>query len=242
MAVGQASSGKLAKLAKLAELIRVKKEEVLEKSGKRKPAAKAAEHFDGKDLANKRKKQKVVGERHQGVLAIERAGLKKMQDKEKVTGFFDFTSNNKGRSANASGTAAVAALLQPAKEERDRSPSLPSFEDDEESNRTKFDSLLPDEVKEEVSNSDSTTSDSDSSSSDSSSSSSSSDDEESIPPPSKPKKSAGERRSSNRRSMGEVDRGNSPDPAAEEFRRGRGGVSSVRPRDTIKFGVFFLED
>ena len=90
-------------------------------------------------------------------------------------------------------------------------------------------------MKEEVSSSDST-------SSDSSSSSSSSDDEESTPPPSKPKKSAGERRSSNRRSMGEVDRGNSPDPAAEEFRRGRGGVSSLRPRYTIQFGVFFLED
>ena len=66
VAVGQASSGKLAKLAKLAELIRVKKEEVLEGSGKRKPAANAAEHLDGKDLANKRKKQKVVGERHHG--------------------------------------------------------------------------------------------------------------------------------------------------------------------------------
>ena len=83
-----------------------------------------------------------------GVLAIGHAGLKKMQDKEKVTGFFDFTSNNKGRSANASGTAAVAALLQPVKEERDRSPSLTSFEDDEESNRTKFDSPLPDEVNQ----------------------------------------------------------------------------------------------
>jgi len=127
VAVGQASSGKLAKLAKRAEL----GWKVLEESGKRKPAAKAAEHLDGKDLANKRKKQKVVGERHQGVLAIGHAGLKKMQDKEKVTGFFDFTSINKGRSANASGTAAVAAILQQVKEERDRSPSLPSFEDDE---------------------------------------------------------------------------------------------------------------
>ena len=122
MAVGQASSGKLAKLAKRAEL----GWKVLEESGKRKPAAKAAEHLDGKDMANKRKKQKVVGERHQGVLAIEHAGLKKMQDKENVTGFFDFTSNNKGRSANASGTAAVAALLQQVKEERDRSPSIHS--------------------------------------------------------------------------------------------------------------------
>ena len=65
-----------------------------------------------------------------------------------MTGFFGLTSNNKGRSANASGTAAVAALLQQVKEERDRSPSLPSFEDDEESNRTKFDSPLPDEVNQ----------------------------------------------------------------------------------------------
>ena len=127
VAVVQASSGKLAKLAKRAEL----GWKVLEESGKRKPAAKAAEHLDGKDLANKRKKQKVVGERHPVVLAIERAGLKKMQDKEKVTGFFDVTSNNKGRSANDSGTAAVAASLRPVQEERDRSPSLPSFEDDE---------------------------------------------------------------------------------------------------------------
>ena len=235
VAVGQASSGKLAKLAKRAEL----GWKVLEESGKRKPAAEAAEHLDSR---KKLKKKHVVNEPAHGA-STGHAGLAKMQDKGEMPDLFDLTSDNEDSPANAScPAAAVAALLQPVKEERGRSPPLPSFEDDEESNRTKFESPLPDEVEEEAGDSDSSSKRSRSSSSDSSASSSSSDDEESIPPLSKRKKSAGERRSSNRRSVSEVDRGNSPDPAAEEFRRGRGGVSSVRPRDTINFGVFFLED